>query len=197
VCFVDLSNQDLNLQQLNPLDLTASICQISIEGIKLDQGSVIKIPSDSSKRLQGVFNQYLVSLTSMMVGAMDEVVNTSVEYANVRAQYGQPIGRFQAVKHRIVNMKVELETSKSLLYYAAWAIENQDPQADIAISAAKSFASEAFTKVAGDNIQNHGANGYSWEYNCHLYLKRAKSWEDYMGSPMEHRQKISQYFLDR
>ncbi len=126
-----------------------------------------------------------------MVGGIERVVEMSTEYAKTREQFGQPIGRFQAVKHRIVDMKLALESARSLSYYASWAVENKSEELVTAVSMARSFISEAYIQVAGANIQNHGGMGFTWEFDCHLFLKRARSLESHLGSPEYHREVVA------
>ncbi|MEH7246226.1 acyl-CoA dehydrogenase family protein [Neobacillus niacini] len=131
------------------------------------------------------------SLCSTMVGGMGKVVEMAAEYAKIRQQFGQPIGRFQAIKHRIADMKVELEISRSLSYYAAIAIDDQLPNKEQIVSAAKAFCSEAYVRIASHNIQIHGGIGVTAEHDAHLYLKRAKVVEGYGGTPVLHRERIA------
>ena len=123
----------------------------------------------------------------MMVGGMERLVELSAEHAKTRQQFGQPIGRFQAVKHRIVDMMVMVELSRSLTYDAALAISVGRDDAGVAAAAAKAYASRSFVSVAAANLQVHGGFGFTWESDAHLYLKRAKALEHYGGSVEEFR----------
>jgi len=127
------------------------------------------------------------ALVSGMVGGMDELVKITAEYAKIRVQFNQPIGRFQAIKHRIVDMKLDLETARSLSHYAAWAVETGADDRIAAVHSARSFASRAYIKAAGDSIQIHGGIGFTEELDCHLYLKRARYWDHYFGSVRDSR----------
>jgi alkylation response protein AidB-like acyl-CoA dehydrogenase len=131
------------------------------------------------------------SLCSSMVGGMGKVVEMAADYAKIRQQFGQPIGRFQAIKHRIADMKVELEISRSLSYYAAIAIDENLPNKEQIVSAAKAHCSEAYVRIASHNIQIHGGIGVTAEHDAHLYLKRAKVVESYGGTPVLHRERIA------
>lgn len=131
------------------------------------------------------------ALCSSMVGGMDELVHTTAEYAKIRVQFNQPIGRFQAVKHGIVNMKLDLETARSLSYYAAWAVENDAADKQSAVHSARSFISKAYIKAAADSIQLHGGIGFTEELDVQLYLKRARYYENYFGSIRESRRKTA------
>jgi alkylation response protein AidB-like acyl-CoA dehydrogenase len=97
-----------------------------------------------------------------------------VRYANQRVQFGSPIGRFQGVKHPLAEHYVAIESAKSLLYHAAWLLDENAPGASRAASMAKAYATEAFSRLGIDVVQLHGGIGYTWEYDAQLYLKRAK-----------------------
>ena len=98
----------------------------------------------------------------------------TVAYAKDRIQFGSPIGRFQAVKHPLAEMFVQVESAKSLLYYAAWAIDSQPDDLPQAVSRAKAYASDAFVRIGIDGVQLHGTLAYTDEYDMQLYLKRSK-----------------------
>jgi alkylation response protein AidB-like acyl-CoA dehydrogenase len=134
----------------------------------------------------------VAALASEQVGGAERALEMAVDYATVRYQFGRPIGSFQAVKHRCASMLVELELARSAASYAAWTVANNDDDALIATSLAKAYCSEAFCRVAADNIQVHGGVGFTWEHPAHLYLKRAKSSSLLFGDPYEHRQRLSQ-----
>ncbi|MFD3312719.1 acyl-CoA dehydrogenase family protein [Streptomyces sp. NPDC058694] len=133
-----------------------------------------------------------VLLAAEQVGGAAAALDAAVEYAKIREQYGRPIGSFQGIKHKCADMLVEIESARSAAYGGLWALDAGD-EAEIVISAAlaQAFCSEAFTKVAGDNIQVHGGIGFTWEHPAHLYLKRAKSSEVLLGTPSYHRELLA------
>ncbi|WP_259455561.1 acyl-CoA dehydrogenase family protein [Bacillus sp. PK3_68] len=131
------------------------------------------------------------ALASVMVGGMEAIVEMAAEYAKIREQFGQPIGRFQAIKHKIVDMKVDLEMARSLAYYANWALENEPEDRVQAIVCARLFAAEAYNKAAANNIQIHGGIGFTEEIDCHLYVKRARFYENYLGSTQSYYEKAA------
>ncbi|MFD9189386.1 acyl-CoA dehydrogenase family protein [Streptomyces phaeochromogenes] len=133
-----------------------------------------------------------VLLAAEQVGGAAAALDAAVEYAKIREQYGRPIGSFQGIKHKCADMLVEIESARSAAYGGLWALDAGD-EVEIAISAAlaQAFCSEAFTKVAGDNIQVHGGIGFTWEHPAHLYLKRAKSSEVLLGTPSYHRELLA------
>src|SRR5437867_13179915 len=110
--------------------------------------------------------------------------------AKVREQFGQPIGSFQAIRHKCAEMLLEVENSHAATYYAAWALASGAEDGALAASVAKSYVSDASRKVCGDAIQVHGGIGFTWEYDLHLYFKRAKALEPLYGDAEHHRELI-------
>jgi alkylation response protein AidB-like acyl-CoA dehydrogenase len=106
-------------------------------------------------------------------------------------QFDRPIGSFQAVKHRAADMLLDVESLRNAVSYAAWAIERDHPDASIAASMAKAYASDAYRRVASSGIQVHGGIGFTWEHDMHLYFKRAKASEVAFGSADWHRERLA------
>ena len=132
------------------------------------------------------------ALAAEQVGGAQRVLDASVEYAKNRVQFGRPIGSFQAIKHKCADMLLDVESAKSAAYYAAWAAQERNDELPIAASLAKSFCSEAYFHCAAENIQIHGGIGFTWEHPAHLYFKRAKSSELFLGDPAYHRELLAQ-----
>jgi alkylation response protein AidB-like acyl-CoA dehydrogenase len=120
-----------------------------------------------------------------MSGAAEANLQLAVDYAKQRIQFGSPIGRYQGVKHPLAEMYQALESFKSLLYYAAWALDERPEEAARYVSMAKAQASDCVARIGIDAIQIHGAVGYTWEYDPQLYLKRSK-WSRAMYGDAEH-----------
>jgi alkylation response protein AidB-like acyl-CoA dehydrogenase len=133
-----------------------------------------------------------VALAAEQVGGAQRVLDSSVEYAKTRIQFGRPIGSFQAIKHKCADMLLEVESAKSAAYYAAWAAAEDSDELPVVASLAKSYCSEAYFHAAAENIQIHGGIGFTWEHPAHLYFKRAKSSELLFGDPSYHRELLAQ-----
>src|SRR5258705_436474 len=126
-----------------------------------------------------------------MLGAERRCLDMAVEYAKVREQFGQPIGSFQAIRHKCAEMLLEVENSHAAVYYAAWALDADAEDAELAASVAKAYVGDASRKVCGEAIQVHGGIGFTWEYDLHLYFKRAKALEVQYGDADYHRELIT------
>ena len=110
---------------------------------------------------------------AVLLGVADRLVAFGAEHAKARVQFGKPIGSFQAVKHHLADALIRLEFARPLVYAAAWALEGSEPEATRLVSMAKSAASDAASLAASVALQVHGAIGYTWEHDLHLWMKRA------------------------
>jgi alkylation response protein AidB-like acyl-CoA dehydrogenase len=133
-----------------------------------------------------------VALAAEQVGGAQHCLDSAVEYAKTRIQFGRPIGSFQAIKHKCADMLLEVESAKSAAYYAGWAAADDSDELPVVASLAKSYCSEAYFHAAAENIQIHGGIGFTWEHDAHLYFKRAKSSELLFGDPSYHRELLAQ-----
>ncbi|WP_328483609.1 acyl-CoA/acyl-ACP dehydrogenase [Streptomyces sp. NBC_00377] len=133
-----------------------------------------------------------VLLAAEQVGGAAATLDAAVAYAKIREQYGRPIGSFQGIKHKCADMLMEIESARSAAYGALWALDGGDETETALMAAlAQTYCSEAFSRVAADNIQVHGGIGFTWEHPAHLYLKRAQSSEVLLGSPAYHRELLA------
>jgi alkylation response protein AidB-like acyl-CoA dehydrogenase len=133
-----------------------------------------------------------IALAAEQVGGAQRVLEIAVGYAKIREQFGRPIGTFQAIKHKCANMLLEIEAAKSAAYYAGWAAAEDDAELPVLASVAKAYCSDAYVHAAAENIQIHGGIGFTWEHIAHLYFKRAKSSELFLGAPEYHRERLLQ-----
>lgn len=131
-----------------------------------------------------------VALAAEQVGVGRGALDLAVEYAKTREQFGQPIGRFQAVGHQLADAFVGLELAWSLVLYACWAVDDARPDADAAVHRAKAKAGEAAVFAAERGMQVHGGIGITWEADPHLYLRRAVADDAWLGPARRHRRNV-------
>jgi alkylation response protein AidB-like acyl-CoA dehydrogenase len=149
-------------------------------------------PGDAGPGVAKTLDLAVVALAAEQVGGAQHCLDSSVEYAKTRVQFGRPIGSFQAIKHKCADMLLEVESARSAAYYAGWAAAEDSDELPVVASLAKSYCSEAYFHAAGENIQIHGGIGFTWEHDAHLYFKRAKSSELLFGDPAYHRELLAQ-----
>ena len=150
----------------------------------------------AAKALHSATRLATVAVCAELVGGMQWVLDTTLEYAKTREQFGRVIGSFQAVQHHCADMLYHLESARSAAYYAAWAVSVDDPGANRAVSVAKAYCSDAAREVGNLGIQVHGGIGFTWEHDLHLFYKRAKSNEILFGDATFHRDRIAAMVLD-
>ena len=134
---------------------------------------------------------------AVLVGVADRLVAMAARYAQDRSQFGKPIGSFQAVKHLLADALVRVEFARPLVYRAAWSLTEDDPDAGLHASMAKAMASDAATLAARTALQVHGAIGYTWEHDVHLWMKRAWALAAAWGDAATHRARVLDILLAR
>ncbi|WP_179968511.1 acyl-CoA dehydrogenase family protein [Mycolicibacterium helvum] len=130
------------------------------------------------------------------VGAAQHLLDLAVEYAKSRLQFGRQIGSFQAIKHKLADMLVDLEHARSAAYHAVWALSDGSDDPALAVSIAQATASAALSHIAADTIQVHGGIGFTWEHQAHLYFKRATTDAALLGTAEQHRSRVAEFVLD-
>ena len=146
--------------------------------------------TDAAAALARSADRAAVVTGAELVGLADAMVAMTSAYAKDRQQFGRPIGSFQAVKHLVAGAQVLLEFARPVVYGAAWALDNGTPDASRAASVAKACASEAALEAARISLQVHGAIGYTWECDLHLFLKRSWALAEAWGSASDHRARL-------
>jgi alkylation response protein AidB-like acyl-CoA dehydrogenase len=131
-----------------------------------------------------------VAYAAELLGASSRALDLAVEHAKTREQFGRPIGSFQAVKHRCADMLVDIEGMRSAVYYAAWCLAVDDPDASVAASTAKTWCSDAAKRVMASALQVHGGIGFTWECDVHFFVKRAQLDQVAFGDATHHRARL-------
>jgi len=146
--------------------------------------------------LDAAFDRGALATAAQQLGVAGRLVTIAVEYACTREQFGQPIGAFQAIKHMLANVAVRIEFARPVLHRAAYSVAANAAERAVAVSHAKAAASDAATLAAKTALQVHGAIGYTWEVDLHLWMKRAWSLDLAWGSATWHRERIAERILD-
>jgi alkylation response protein AidB-like acyl-CoA dehydrogenase len=181
-----LHKDQVQVAPQNPMDLTKPMGRVVLDNVKVDAEFLLPLAHDD---LAFLTDCGAVAVTAEMVGAAEQTLALTSDYAKERVQFGKPIGQYQGVKHRLADIYVDVESFKSLLYYAAWTVDDAPDELPRAVSLAKGYASDAFAKIGIDGVGLHGAIGFTAEYDVQLYLKRSKWARAMFGD--------SDYHLDR
>jgi alkylation response protein AidB-like acyl-CoA dehydrogenase len=188
---VDAKAPGIGVTMLKTMDQTRKLGEVTFKGVKVGGDAVLGPVGGGWALLDRVADRGKVGLAAEMCGGAQKVLEMSVEYAKVREQFGKPIGSFQAIQHKCANMLVEVESSKSITYYAAWAVANDVAEAPLAAAMAKAYTSDAYRHTAGEGIQIHGGIGFTWEHDMHIFFKRAKSSEVTFGDATWNREIVA------
>ena len=173
---------------LDTLDMTRKQAELTFDRVT---ATTLGQPGAGWPALRKTLEQAAVCLAAECVGGSEKTMEMAVQYAKDRYQFGRPIGSFQAIKHKCADMLLRLESAKSAAYYAAWAAADDNEELTVASSLAKAYCTEAYFANSRENIQIHGGIGFTYEHDCHLYYRRAKSSELLLGDPTYHRERIA------
>jgi len=174
---------------LASMDATRKIARIDFHGAP---AQLLGNVNDGAKPLVRTLDQAAIALANEMVGGAQALFDAAVKYTKLRVQFGRTIGSFQAIKHKCADMLLEMELAKSAAYYAAQAAAADDPEWPALACLAKAATSEMYLHIAAECIQIHGGIGFTWDNDTHLWFKRAKSSEVFLGQPHYHRELLLQ-----
>jgi alkylation response protein AidB-like acyl-CoA dehydrogenase len=189
VYIVDAKAPGLHIEPMKGMDLARKIYAVEFKNTPAEM-------LGDSGGLAEALNVATAALCAEMTGGEQRALELTVAYAKTRKQFGKPIGIFQAVQHLCADMYLETESSRSATYYAAWALEENTPDAAVSVSVAKMYASDAARNVGNRGIQVHGGMGFTWENDIHLYYRRAKASETMLGDATFHRERIARLVID-
>jgi alkylation response protein AidB-like acyl-CoA dehydrogenase len=188
---VDPGAEGLKITPLPTMDGTRKQCVVQLESVRVPSDSVLGSVGQGWPYIEPVLRKAAVALCAESVGGSKRCTEMATQYGNERIQFEQPIGGFQAVKHKCAQMFLLAESARSVLYWAAWAQDHGDAlEAALSASTAKAYASESYREIACYAIQILAGTGFTWEHDLHFYLKRAKDNETALGDPIYHREEL-------
>jgi alkylation response protein AidB-like acyl-CoA dehydrogenase len=185
---VDGTAAGLTRTALPALDQTRKLARLEFSDV---QGRLIGSPGDAAAALDRTLDVAAIALAAEQLGGAQRALDMAVEYAKIRHQFGRPIGSFQAIKHRCADLLLEVESLRSAVWHAATAVAEGSEEVPVIAPLVKAYASETYFHVAAENIQIHGGIGFTWEHDAHLYFKRAKSSELFLGDGNYHRERLA------
>lgn len=183
---VDRNATGVEIQRVEGADRTRRIAQVAFENTPIEV-----LEAGGMEAAERVRDVGLVLLAADAFGGADKLVAMSVEYAKNREQFGVTIGHFQALKHQLANMAVEVEPTRGLYWYAAHALDHVPEDAARTAAIAKSHITERFQQVARDATEAHGGIGFTWEGDVQMWFKRAMFDRVYLGTPRVHQDRAA------
>ena len=170
------------------MDQTRRSANVNLEDVLVPHDARMAGETDV---LAVIFDEAATALAAEQLGVAERCLEMAVDYAKVRRQFGRPIGSFQSIKHKLADLLVAVESARSAAWYAAWAASAAPDELPVAASLAKAWCSDAVFKCAAENIQVHGGIGFTWEHDAHLYFKRARASESFLGDATWHREQLA------
>jgi alkylation response protein AidB-like acyl-CoA dehydrogenase len=186
---VDADAPGLTSIPLPALDQTRKLARLELDSAA---ARLIGAPGEAAAVLDRTLDVAAVALAAEQLGGAQRALDMAVEYAKVRHQFGRAIGSFEAIKHRCADLLLEVESLRSAVAYAASAVADDSGEIPVVASLVQAYASQTYFHVAAENIQIHGGIGFTWEHDAHLYFKRAKSSELFLGDGSYHRERLAQ-----
>jgi alkylation response protein AidB-like acyl-CoA dehydrogenase len=174
------------------VDLTRDQARVELRDVEVDAGGIVAPAGSGSATIARALPALLTIVAADLCGAAEWQLQTTAEYARIRKQFDRPLGFFQAVKHQIVEMMVAVDRARSLVYNAACAIDTEPAKAQGFARMAKSAASDAAAYCSGRSVQLHGGIGFTWECDVHIYFKRQKHNQFYLGDGIYQRAKLAE-----
>ncbi|MDB2395063.1 acyl-CoA/acyl-ACP dehydrogenase [Porticoccaceae bacterium] len=184
LCFLDLDQEAVHRRQLESVDPSRSQGGLEFFGAEAENLTAFEGGSGKSgwQLFQRVLNAAAVLFAFEQIGGADACLAAATEFSRERHAFGRPIGSFQAIKHKLVDVYVANQLARSNAYYGAWALATGAEELPLAASVARVSATQAYEYAASENIQVHGGMGFTWEADCHLYLRRSRTLALLIGS---------------
>jgi alkylation response protein AidB-like acyl-CoA dehydrogenase len=184
---VDGPAAGLGRRALHTLDLTRRYAKLTFRNVP---AVLLGIDGNGWDVISRVLDLAGIVLAAEQLGGAQYCLESSVDYARTRFQFGRPIGSFQAIKHKCADMKLQVERAKSAVHLGVTAADGPGADIHLAASLAQACCSDVFTDVAQQTIQIHGGIGFTWEHFAHLYFRRAQASAQLLGSASYHREQL-------
>ena len=182
---VEAASVGVHRRALETIDATRRLAELTF-----DAAPARRLGGDALPGLVRALDEATIALASEMVGGARALLDSAVEYAKLRLQFGRPIGAFQAIKHKCAEMLLDVELATAAARYAAAAVDANDPEVPLLASHAKAMASDAYMNAAIETLQIHGGIGFTWDHDTHLWFKRARSSQVFLGDADHHRERF-------
>ena len=184
---VDLSLEGITVEHQENIDESRGHFSINFDNV---QSETIGDDINGWDLFESTINQAAVLFSYEQIGGSQAALDMAINYAQERYAFGRPIGSFQAIKHKLADMYIALTLAKSNCYYAAWALSTSSSDLPAASATARVSSTKAFQLCSKENIQTHGGNGFTWEYDCHMFYRRSKLLSLNIGSLSNWKEKL-------
>ena len=195
---VPAATPGIHREWLPTMDQTRKLAAIRLEGVVVADDALLGADVDARPALDKTLDLARIALAAEQCGVAQQVLDMAVAYTKERHQFGRAIASFQSIKHKAADMMLKAEAARSAVYYAACVADEAlsggalGAELTQAASLAKACCSETAFFNAGSAMQMYGGVGFTWEYDLHLYFKRARASEAFLGTPAWHRERIAE-----
>lgn len=165
-------------------------CEVAFDNVSVPKSNVIGEVNKGWPIVAKTLKMATMTKCAEMIGGMQAVLDMSVAYAKERVQYGRPIGSYQAIQHMLADMFIRTDTSKNIVYEAAWMV-SEGLECTDKVSIAKAWCNEAYKKVTEDGVEVHGAIGTTRDHDMGLYYRRAMAADPAFGNTEDHREVVA------
>jgi alkylation response protein AidB-like acyl-CoA dehydrogenase len=186
---VEAGAAGLRRRALPTLDETRKLARLEFASVPT---RLIGAAGEAGAAVARTLDAAAIALAAEQLGGAQRALDMAVGYAKTREQFGRAIGSFQAIKHRCADLLLEVECLRSAVRYAAAAVAGDSAEVPALAALTQAYASDVFFHAAAENIQIHGGIGFTWEHDAHLYFKRAKASELFLGDAVYHRERLAQ-----
>jgi len=187
---VDSKSPGIKFEQLKTIAADKQ-CEVTFENVKVPAANLLGAEGKGWPIVEKTEKVATVAACAYLVGLSQMDFDVTLNYAKERVQFGRPIGSFQAIQHKLADAVIDVDGSRFITYKAAWSMAEGEPDADLMISMAKAWASDASRRVVAHGQQIHGGIGFTKEYKIQLYFRRQK-WQELMwGDADYHREKVA------
>lgn len=184
----------VEIRRIDSIDRTRPVYDVRFAGTPAHER--LGSPGAAAATLGALNTRARLAIAVESCGGARWALDAAVAHAKSREQFGKAIGSFQAIAHKCADMFVEVESSSSAAYYAAWALSAGAPDAHVSACMAKAYCADAYARVAAEAIQVHGGLGFTWEQDLHLYYKRAKACQLAFGDSALTRELAARVLVD-
>jgi alkylation response protein AidB-like acyl-CoA dehydrogenase len=189
---VDLSAENAVAEALNSIDPSRSLAKIEFNGAI---ATPLGLAGSGKRQLKELANIAAILFAFEQIGGCQAAMDMGIAYTKERYAFGRPVASFQAIKHKFADMFVALELAKSNAYYGAWALSSDSQDLPLAAATARVSASDAYYLISKENIQAQGGMGFTWEFDCHLYYRRAQLLSSVIGAQPQWKEAIVTHLL--
>jgi alkylation response protein AidB-like acyl-CoA dehydrogenase len=196
-CLVPASTAGVHVEPVDSVDLVRRFASVQFEGVHVPAERIVGEIGGAADAVERQLHVAIVLQSAEVVGALDRVLEFTLEYLGDRSSFGRPLASYQAIKHRIADMKMWIEGCHGVTEVAVRAVQDDDPDVIETVSAAASYLGDHAGEIVQDCTQLHGGIGVTWEHDLHLYLRRVTLDRNLFGTPAQHRERIAEAIITK